>query len=61
MVNMRSTLILADSLFILTIGTMQYNGGLNKNPVALNLLVVVAFAACIIRHINYYKLTRRIY
>jgi len=61
MVNMRATLILADSLFILTIGTMQYNGGLNKNPVVLNLLAVVALAACIIRHINYYKLTRRIY
>lgn len=58
---MRATLILADALFILTIGTMQYNGGLNKNPVVLNFLVVVAFAACIIRHINYYKLTRRIY
>jgi len=61
MVNMRATLILADALFTATILVMQYNGGLKNNPAALNFLVVVAFAACIIRHINYYKLTRRIF
>jgi len=61
MVNMRATLILADSLFVVTCLVMQYNGGFKNNPVALNFLVVVAFAACIIRHINYYKVTRRIF
>jgi len=61
MVNMRATLILADALFTTTILVMQYNGGFKNNPAALNFLVVVAFAACIIRHINYFKLTRRIY
>jgi hypothetical protein len=58
---MRATLILADTLFVATVTVMNYNGGLNKNPLFLNFLVVIAFLACIFRHINYYKLTKRIY
>lgn len=56
------SLIISDSLFAITVTTISYsNDGFNKNPVFLNLLVVVAFASCIIRHINYYKLTKKIY
>ena len=58
----RATLIVADGLLAVTVFVMAYgNGGLGKNPLFLNLLVVVAFASCIIRHINYYKLTKKIY
>jgi fumarate reductase subunit C len=58
----RSTLILSDSLFVITITVMHFeNGDFNKNPVILNLLVVVALASCILRHINYYRLTRKLY
>jgi hypothetical protein len=61
-VSTRATLILTDSLFAGCILIMTYgNEGFDKNPVFLNLLVIVAFASCIIRHINYYKLTKKIY
>ena len=51
-----------DALFVLTVIAMQvFNGGFDKNPVLLNVMVVIALAVCIIRHINYYKLTKRIY
>lgn len=58
----RTTLIITDSLFAVTVIIIAFgNGGFDKNPLFLNLLVVVAFASCIIRHINYYKLTKKIY
>jgi hypothetical protein len=58
----RKSLIITDSLFAATVTTIAYsNDGFNKNPLFLNFLVVVAFASCIIRHINYYKLTKKIY
>ena len=40
---------------------LPVNDGFGKNPLFLNFLVVVAFASCIIRHINYYKHTKKIY
>ena len=59
---MREMLIIADSLFVLTIITIHFvNGGLDKDPLFLNALVVIAFATCIIRHINHYKHTKRFY
>jgi hypothetical protein len=58
----RSVLIIADSLFVLVIISMNYSdGGFSKSPLFLKFLVVAAFATCIIRHINYYKHTKRIY
>jgi len=55
-------LIVTDTLFVATVIVINYaNGGFDKNPVFLNFLVVVAFASCIIRHINHYKQTKRIY
>jgi len=58
----RGSLILTDSLFVITVTVMNYtNGGLNNNPIFLNALVVIALASCIIRHINYYKQTKRLY
>jgi hypothetical protein len=58
----RSILIIADSLFVLVIISMNYSdGGFNRSPLFLKFLVVIAFAICIIRHINYYKHTKKIY
>ena len=58
----RATLILTDSLFVITVIMIQYgNGGFDKNPLFLNFLVVVTFAVIIIRHINHYKQTKKIY
>ncbi|TWI99915.1 hypothetical protein JN11_02331 [Mucilaginibacter frigoritolerans] len=58
----RTSLIITDALFVITIIVIHYgNGDFNKNPLILNLLIVVALASCIIRHINYYKLTKKIY
>jgi hypothetical protein len=55
-------LIITDSLFLVTVIVINYtNDGFNQNPAFLNFLVVAAFASCIIRHINYYKHTKRIY
>jgi hypothetical protein len=58
----RGTLILTDSLFVVAVIIIDYgNDGFNHNPLILNVLVVIAFASCIIRHINYYKHHKRIY
>jgi len=55
-------LIVTDTLLVATVIVINYtSGGFNQNPVFLNFLVVVAFASCIIRHINYYKHTKRFY
>jgi hypothetical protein len=55
-------LIVTDTLFVATVIVINYsNGGFDKNPVFLNFLVVVAFASIIIRHINHYKQTKRLY
>jgi len=55
-------LIVTDTLLIATVIVINYsNGGFDKNPLFLNFLVVVAFASCIIRHINHYRHTKRFY
>lgn len=59
---MNKTLIITDVLFVITVIVITYNNdGFDKNPLFLNALVVIAFASCIIRHINYYKQTKKIY
>ena len=59
---MNRTLIITDILFAATVAMIALsNGGFDKNPLFLNALVVIAFASCIIRHINYYKQTKKIY
>jgi len=58
----RTILIVTDTLFVITIAVIHYtNEDFNKVPLFLKFLIVVAFASCIIRHINYYKHTKRIY
>jgi hypothetical protein len=63
MIVTRSTLIISDAVLVGTLAMINYSndGGFNKAPVILKFLVVVAFATCIVRHINYYKIHKRIY
>jgi hypothetical protein len=57
----RKTLILADVVFVVVMILIYNNGDLAKYPVILAPFVLVAFATCVIRHINYYNMTKRIY
>jgi uncharacterized membrane protein len=58
----RTTLIVSDLTLAVVVILMNYtNGGFAKNPIFLIVLVIIALASCIIRHINYYKHTKRIY
>ncbi|OCX50613.1 hypothetical protein BEL04_22835 [Mucilaginibacter sp. PPCGB 2223] len=56
-----ATLILSDVLFAAASATIVATGDLKTYPVIFYPLLGVALATCIIRHINYYKLTKRIY
>lgn len=58
----RKVLIISDLALAIVTTLMSYKeGGIEANPVILKLLLVVAFASCIIRHINYYNVTKKIY
>ena len=57
----RTNLILIDALFVLVVIMIYATDGLKNYSIILMPLIAVALAACIIRHINYYKLTKRIY
>jgi hypothetical protein len=57
----RTNLILIDALFVLVVISVYTTDGFKNYPVILLPLIAVAFATCIIRHINYYKITRRIF
>ena len=63
MIVTRSALIISDTVLVGTLAAINYcnDGGFIKAPVILKFLVIVAFATCIVRHINYYKVHRRIY
>lgn len=57
----RTNLILIDALFVLVVISVYATDGLKTYPVILMPMIAVALATCIIRHINYYKITRRIF
>jgi len=56
-----SNLILGDSLLVFVLVMIQLTDGLKKHGIILAPLVIIAFATCVIRHINHYKLTKKIY
>lgn len=61
-INMtRTTLIVADLVFVVVMILIYNNGDLQKYPVILAPFVIAAFVTCVIRHINYYHMTKRIY
>jgi len=57
----KSNLILADALFVIVLAIIYYTDSLKNNSIILAPLIIMAFATCVLRHINYYKHTRKIY
>ncbi len=57
----RTSLILTDTVFVVVLVTSYKNGDLKSYPIILVPFIVAAFATCIIRHVNYYHITKRIY
>ena len=57
----RTNLIFADALFIIVSLMIYSTDGLKKYPVILAPLLIIAFASCVIRHITYFNMTRKIY
>lgn len=57
----RTNLIIADSLFVLVSGMVYETDGLKTYPYILIPLTAAALGTCIIRHINYYHMTKRIF
>lgn len=61
-INMtRTTLIAADLVLVIVMLLVCNNGDLKKYPVILTPFIIAAFITCVIRHINYYNMTKRIY
>ena len=60
-VTSKRNLMLADALFVLAFAMVINTKGLTEYPIILSPLLIIAFATCVIRHINYYKLTKKIY
>lgn len=61
-VNMnRTNMIVADVLFVVVLVMICNTDGFKTYPVIFIPLVIVAFATCVVRHINYYNTTKRIY
>jgi hypothetical protein len=56
-----TNLVLADALFVFVLVMINITDGFKKNMIILAPLIIIAFITCMVRHINYYKQTRRIY
>jgi cytochrome c oxidase subunit IV len=57
----RTDVILADLMFVLVSGMIYETDGLKNYPIILSPLMIIAFITCIVRHINYYNVTNKIY
>jgi hypothetical protein len=57
----RTTLVLTDLLFVVVLIMIYNSNGLRTYPLLLAPLIIVAFATCVIRHINYYNMTKKIF
>jgi hypothetical protein len=57
----RRNLVLADVLFVIVIITITNSGDLQKYPLILGPLIIAALATCVIRHVHYYNMNRKIY
>ena len=57
----RANLILADALFVIVLVTVYNSNDLQKYPVILGPLIIAALATCVIRHVHYYNMNRKIY
>ena len=63
MIITRPILIISDIILVAVLVTINYvnDGGFAQAPVILKFLAIVVFATCIVRHINYYKIHKRLY
>lgn len=59
MVN--TDLVIGDLLFMTGAMMIRITDGLSKSPVILGPMLIITFMVCLVRHINYYKHTKRIY
>ena len=57
----RTNLIISDVVFVLTLVSIYKTDGLKTYPIILGPFIITAFATCVIRHISYYNMTKRIY
>jgi hypothetical protein len=57
----RTTLVLADIVFVIVLIMVYNTDGLKTYPIILTPFILAAFAACVIRHVNYYNMTKKIY
>jgi hypothetical protein len=57
----RTTLVLADIVFVIVLIMVYSTDGLKTYPIILTPFIVAAFATCVIRHINHYNMTKKIY
>ena len=57
----KRNLLLADALFVVALVMIYSTDGLRDYPIVLSPLLIIAFITCVIRHVNYYKLTKKIY
>ena len=57
----RTTLVVTDIVFVIVLIMVYNTDGLKTYPIILTPFILVAFATCVIRHINYYNMTKRIY
>jgi hypothetical protein len=54
-------LIFTDVVCVLGIALLTYDLSSAKNPIPLVFLALIGFATCLRRHVNYYKLNKKIY
>ncbi|MFI5161880.1 MAG: hypothetical protein ACHQHN_11420 [Sphingobacteriales bacterium] len=57
----RNTLIFTDAIFVIVLLLSYQNGDLKKYPVVLVPFMLAALVTCVIRHVNHYHITKRIY
>ena len=57
----KRNLLLADALFVVALVMIYSTNGLKDYPIVLAPLLIIAFITCVIRHVNYYKMTKKIY
>lgn len=54
-------LIILDASFVLLVILIQTTHGFRYHPLIFKPLVSLAFATCVIRHVNYYRINKKIF
>ncbi|WP_295666783.1 hypothetical protein [uncultured Mucilaginibacter sp.] len=57
-----TALVVSDTLLVVTVAVINLtNESIDQIPVFLKFLIIIAVASSIIRHINHYRHTKRLY